>query len=228
LAKSKGKPMLEIFLTFAAFILAYFAFIDRIIKFRLNASILTSRRLLWVLATLGSIALADMLINNGQGKEENIIKSIMDFFDLSMDILFREVLEKIFNFFIATGKIILFLWNTSLVAIILYLFYKLTTPLKFTSKNAKVYFNECNLIIANGIETEIQKLTVEISVSISTIFHHALQNSDEQTQQYAAGLIILFSDEIFCKKIVNHNPSTLHIIFETVANNCSNQCSSPQ
>lgn len=201
--------MIEIFITFAAFILAFFALINRIIIFRLNASILSMKRLLLLLIVMGLIALINAAISSIFLNESLLVSSTARYYDLSTST----------NYISYIYQIIVWSWNAILVALVSYLFYKLITPIKFNPKKSKVYFEECSLIIASGVDADIQRLTAEIFYSVPLIFDYAFKDETD-TGQYAASLIVLFSDEMFCKKMVNHNPATLYIIFETVINNC--------
>jgi hypothetical protein len=214
---------MEIFLAFAAFILAFLAFIKRIVIFRLNTGILTMRGLFWLLVILGIIPLVSMLIHYLPDE-----KAAHIFLNFSSSIIeLNQSITPTDNIFLtqapykAIGKVVLFFWNTSLFIIIIYLFYMLITPTKFSKKNAKIYFDECCHIIASGIETDIQQLTSEVSCSIPSIFYWAAQDNDSEIERYAASLIQLFSDEMFCLRIVNHNPVTLYVIFETAIKYCN-------
>jgi hypothetical protein len=213
---------MEVFLAFAAFILAFFAFIKRIIIFRLNTGLLTMRGLLWLLVILGIIPLISMLVHYLPDEQEahiflNFYKSIIE---LSQNITPTDNIFLTQAPYKTIGKVVLFFWSASLFLIIIYLFYMLITPTKFSKKNAKIYFDECSHIIASGIEADIQQLTSEVSYSIPSIFYWAAQENDGEVERYAAALIQLFSDEIFCSRIVNHNPIALYVIFETAINNC--------
>lgn len=201
--------MIEIFITFAAFILAFFALINRIIIFRLNASILSMKRLLLLLIVMGLIALINAAISSIILSEDTLTFNTVRYYNLSTSI----------NYISYSYQIIVWSWNAVLVALVSYLFYKLITPVKFNPKKSKVYFEECSLIIASGVDADIQRLTAEIFYSVPLIFDYAFKDKTD-TGQYAASLIVLFSDEMFCKKMVNHNPATLYTIFETVTNNC--------
>jgi hypothetical protein len=221
------KIMIETFLAFSAFILAFLALIKVIVQFRLNAGLLTMRALMWILITLAIIALGYILINYLPTNKIRL-NSFLYLYNLSTNLSYRTWLTNTSAFFDhipynTIGKAIFFFWNTALVVIVIYLFYKLITAVKFKTQNAKTYFNECSLIIASGIETDIQQLTSEICISIPTIFDFASQSKDSKTKDYAISLIALFSDELFCKKIVKHNPIALYVILETVINNCNHQ-----
>ena len=202
--------MIEIFITFAAFMLAFFSLINRVIIFRLNMGVLSMRRLFWLLCLLGCISLVNIPVSYFIISDDGILQNTLIHYGQLPHINYARYID-------GTVK---FLWNTTFVTLILYLFYKLITPVKFSQKKSKIYFEECGIIIASGIEADIQKLAAEISYSITLIFDHAFKEKNTDTEQYAASLIDLFSDEFLCKKIVNHHPATLYTIFDTVINNC--------
>ncbi|HAU1644230.1 TPA: hypothetical protein ACYA1C_002833 [Legionella pneumophila] len=201
--------MIEIFITFAAFTLAFFALVNRIIVFRLSMSMLTMPRILWILILLGLVALLNEPFKQIFLNDPTLINSTAEYYNLVTS-----------NDYISYGyQAAVLIWNATLVVLVIYLFYKLITPAKFSRKKSKAYFDGCSLLISCGVEADVQRLTTEISYSIPLIFDYAY-HYDNEAGQYALASIDLFSDKIFCKNIINHNPRTLYIIFETVINNC--------
>lgn len=210
--------MVEIFVTFMGFILAFFALVNRIISFRLNTGVISLKALQWLLIALGLISVLHILINQESPfthKFLNLYIPEIIKYGVSLkkhQIIFARIpYDKI-------GICIYTVWNAGLVSIVLYLFYKLITPVKFRKNNAGRYFIECAEIIATGIDKEINSLTTEILNSIPVIFESASKDRNSKTKEYAIALIGLFSDERFCKNIVRHNPSTLQKLFEVVIN----------
>ncbi|KTC76196.1 hypothetical protein Lbir_0265 [Legionella birminghamensis] len=202
--------MISIFITLAAFLLAFFALVDPIIKFRLNMGWLPMRRILWILIILGLIAILDHPFRKIFLTESGLLDGTAGYYNMTSDNRFQ-------SFFY---EIVLLIWNYALVAISIYLFYKLIQPVKFSVKNASRFLHECNRIISDGIEENIRRLTSEIAPSIPPIFNTAMQDISG-VQNDALALLELFSDEKFCKHIVNHNPITFSIIFEEVISHCS-------
>lgn len=188
------------FLTFAGFILAFFALIKRIHQFRIKAGIFTMNHIFWILIFLGFIALIQLSLNSFPQ--------------------FRIELVQIYSHLNNLAKILIIICNALMVAIVIYLFNKFMKPIKFTKKNDHIYLNECYRIIASGIETDIQQLATEMYHSVKPIFNYAFEKNSEKTNGHAIELMDLFSDELFCKAIVNHNPLTLYEIFGTIIRNC--------
>lgn len=218
--------MIDTYLIIAAFFLTFFGFIKRIISFRLNGGILTMWGLWWLLVIMGLLAVCKVIVNFLPTERESYASGFLYLYNLPMATSYREWLTKTYLFldqlpYKNIGNIIYFFWSTLLVTIIIYLFYKLIYPIKFSKRNARAYLNECSLIIASGIQEDIKQLTSEVCISIPTIFDYASQNKKSTTKDYALSLIGLFSDEIFCKNIVKHNPITLYKIFEIVIANCN-------
>lgn len=196
--------MIGIFVTFAAFLLAFFALVNPIIKFRLNMRLLNMRRLFWLLIILGVIAILQNPFKQTFISESNLLEITSKQYDIDFNSKYLQLFY----------EISVLLWNSVLVGLSIYLFSILINPVKFNSKNAKYYVDGCNLLISSGINENIGRLTSEVSYSIPTIFDAAMQDSSET--QEALVLLELFSDEKFCKSIVNHNPVTLSIIFDKV------------
>lgn len=196
--------MIGIFVTFAAFLLAFFALVNPIIKFRLSLSFLNMRRIFWLLIILGVIAILQNPFKQTFISESNLLEITSRHYGIDFH-------SRYLQFFY---ELCVFLWNSVLVGLSIYLFSILIKPGKFNSKNAKNYLNGCNLLISSGIEEDIGRLTSEIYHSIPLIFDSAMQDSSAKHE--ALALLELFSDEKFCKSIVNHNPATLYIIFDTV------------
>jgi hypothetical protein len=106
---------MEVFLAFAAFILAFFAFIKRIIIFRLNTGLLTMRGLLWLLVILGIIPLISMLVHYLPDEQEahiflNFYKSIIE---LSQNITPTDNIFLTQAPYKTIGKVVLFFNNTN-------------------------------------------------------------------------------------------------------------------
>ena len=209
--------MITTFLTFAAFVLALLSFIKRIVVFRLNAGAVTMKGLFRSLIALAVIALLALTISSISAKHLASWYSYLA--SLSTDITYQSVLAIIHSHYSQLSDFINISWNVVLVSIILYLFYKLSNPIRFNKKNAQVYLEECAHIIASGVETEMMQLTNEVACSIHDIFQSAT-NTNCRNNKYAIQLITLFSDEMFCRLIIKHNPTTLYIIFEAAINNC--------
>ncbi|USQ12966.1 hypothetical protein J2N86_09655 [Legionella lytica] len=197
--------MIEIFITLAALLLAFFALINPTIQFRLNMSWLNMRRFYWILAFLGLIAILYLpckyfLFNNAA-----ILKSTANHYNLLTS-------EVNYNLFI---DLTLWLWSFALIGLCLFLLSKIITPVKFNRRNSKSFFEQSNLIISSGVREAIGNLTVEVAPSIPKIFDLAASRPSK-AQSYAYELLELFSDELFCNHIIHHNPIALTIIFEKV------------
>ncbi|HAU1275975.1 TPA: hypothetical protein F8R88_15325, partial [Legionella pneumophila] len=74
--------MIEIFITFAAFTLAFFALVNRIIVFRLSMSMLTMPRILWILILLGLVALLNEPFKQIFLNDPTLINSTAEYYNL--------------------------------------------------------------------------------------------------------------------------------------------------
>ncbi|CAM4417256.1 MAG: hypothetical protein LEGION0403_FIIPPAGN_02707 [Legionella sp.] len=152
--------MIEVFITLTALLLAFFALTNPVIQFRLNMSWLNMRRFYWILAFLGLIAILYLpckyfLVNNAK-----ILRSTANYYNLFIS-------EVNYNLFF---DLTLWLWSFSLVGLCLFLLSKIITPVKFSRRNSKSFFEQSNLIISSGMGEAIGSLTVEVSPSIPRIF----------------------------------------------------------
>lgn len=210
--------MITTFLAFAAFVLALLSFIKRIISFRLNAGAVTMKGLFISLIVLAIVALLDLAIHSiSAARLANWYSYLVS---LSPNITYKSVLATIYSHRSQISDFINILWNTALVSIILYLFYKLINPIRFTKNNAEIYITECAHIIASGIETDMMQLANEITCSIDDIFQSAITVNCKKNK-YAIQLVTLFSDEMFCRLLIKHNPGALYVFFEAAIKNCN-------
>ncbi len=210
--------MITTFLTFAAFMLAFFAFIKRIIAFRLHSGRLTMKGLFIVLTMLAVVALLFLIFNSISAEHlENLFLYLLN---LSHNSTYTSTLANIYAYRFQISDLLNISWNATLVSIILYLFYKIIKPVCFAKNDAKIYFNECKHIIASGSEMDMMQLANEVTYSIHDIFQSAITPRCRKNE-YAIQLVYLFSDEMFCTLIIKHNPIMLHHFFEAAIKNCN-------
>lgn len=196
--------MLKDFVTLIAFILAFFQFLKPINEFRLDLAGISQKVLLWILAFLGITAFAYILVQIYKFEIFNLIPSKFEHI--------LHIVNK--NFDLA--------WTTSVALLAFYLIYKTVTVSKFTIRNSGKYLSACHSIISSGNEENINILAREIGLkkeNIKNIFDAAVQEKNIHLANIAKTLIALFSDELFCKAIVNHNPGILYNIFSNLIEN---------
>lgn len=212
--------MIVVFFAFTAFILAFLPLIKRIDVFRLNLSLLTQKGLWWILIITGFIALIKILIDYNPSIKNISIPILENFSNSPAN--YKNLLicygRPASISLLSIGHSISFFWYVVLVIVISYVFRKIFIPAKFSKRNSEIYFSESGSIIAHGKKEDINSLANETGYSISKIFKYAAAKNNE-TSKHAYRLIELFSDNIFCKAIVNHNPRTLYEIFKSVTEN---------
>ncbi len=200
--------MLEIFIAFTAFILAFYQFAKPITYFRLNLGFINQSWVVNIIIITGLIAIiasfSHFFTNLDKATINVVVRSF--FYQLPVNLI-KQIIQTVFSI--------------TFIGLAIYLLSKSLKPSKFTKRNAEKYCSSAYSIIASGIEDNINALAKEISSNndnIKEIFTIAAADSGNPIA-YAYQLIELFSDELFCKTMVTHHPYLVYQIFNAIISN---------
>ncbi len=188
--------MIALYLTFLGFILAFQALVNRKRLFRLRTSWLDQRKLYYLVIFLGIFPVVQYLHQTIMPLSESITKILQPYW-----------------WTIKGG------WYISLIFILIYLSRILIKSAKYTNRNCKYFFYECQDIIFKGDIIEISDLSLELLPNTREILN-TYSNSSENI--YSLRLIALFSDPIFVKVTTTRNAQFCYDIL-SFAIDCSSK-----